>query len=127
MRGTPQSLCDSSPINKGAKRGDEIAAKVAVDGRSAAPVDGRPRREAMGGRYPNNIRDNKQKKGGNTRLRSRGNKRIFARHVRRGLNRWRGGGLGSRDTDERHSLEASGDDAGNKKTRTRKAYPSFCV
>ena len=67
------------------------------------------------------------KKEGNTRLRSRGNKRIFARHVRRGLNRWRGGGLGSRDTDERHSLEASGDDAGNKKTRTRKAYPSFCV
>ncbi|MBQ8832698.1 MAG: hypothetical protein IJ000_04310 [Paludibacteraceae bacterium] len=48
VRGTPQSLCDSSPINKGAKRGDEIAAKAAVDGRSATPVDGRPRREAMG-------------------------------------------------------------------------------
>ena len=44
VRGTPQSLCDSSPINKGAKRGDEIAAKAAVDGRSATPVDGRPRR-----------------------------------------------------------------------------------
>ena len=44
VRGTPQSLCDSSPINKGAKRGDEIAAKAAVDGRSATPVDGRSRR-----------------------------------------------------------------------------------
>ena len=60
VRVTPQSLRDSSPINKGAKRGDEIAAKAAVDGRSATPVDGRPRREAMGERYPNNIRDNKQ-------------------------------------------------------------------
>ena len=29
---------------------------------------------------------------------SRGNRRIFTRHVRRGLNRWRGGGLGRRDT-----------------------------
>ena len=44
VRGTPQSLCDSSPINKGAKKRDEIAAKAAVDGRSATPVDGRPRR-----------------------------------------------------------------------------------
>ena len=56
VRGTPQSLCDSSPINKGAKRGDEIAAKAAVDGR--------PRREAMGERYPNIIRDNGQRKRG---------------------------------------------------------------
>ena len=27
VRGTPQSLCDSSPINKGAKRGEEAGNK----------------------------------------------------------------------------------------------------